>query len=85
MCLADEIEAGWYRGSEIELDAYFAELVALAMPVQPLCREDCSGLCTRCGADRNAGECSCSENEDELRPESPFAVLAALRNGRQGD
>jgi uncharacterized protein len=83
--LGDEIEAGWFRGSEIELDAYFAELVALAMPVQPLCRDDCGGLCARCGADRNSGACSCSENEDEPKPESPFAVLAALRNGSQGD
>ena len=54
------------------------ELVALALPVQPLCREDCAGLCPRCGADRNRESCRCREIESE----SPFAVLSKLRKGR---
>ena len=74
MCLGDEIEAGWFQGSEIELDAYLAELVALGMPVQPMCREDCAGLCPSCGAERDTDACSCSE--DVPGPKSPFAVLA---------
>ena len=85
ICLGDEIESGWFRGSEIRLDAYFAELVALGMPVQPVCRDDCKGLCPSCGADRNAGDCGCAVAEDGLKAESPFAVLAALKDGKQGD
>jgi uncharacterized protein len=50
-------------------------MLALAVPVQPLCREDCLGLCPRCGIDRNVERCSCTE----ARPASPFAVLATLR------
>jgi uncharacterized protein len=80
MCLADELEAGWYQGSEIDLSGYFREVVCLAIPVQPLCREDCAGLCPRCGVDRNTGSCTCPET----RGDSPFAVLAALRNGNGG-
>ena len=74
--LADELESGWFRGTEIQLDRFVGELLALAVPVQPLCREDCRGLCPRCGVDRNVESCSCAE----ARPESPFAVLAALRS-----
>jgi uncharacterized protein len=74
--LADELESGWFRGTEIQLDRFVGELLALAVPVQPLCREDCRGLCPRCGVDRNVESCSCSE----ARPDSPFAVLAALRS-----
>lgn len=85
VCLGDEIEAGWFRGSEIELDAYFAELVALGMPVQPLCREACRGLCPNCGASLASGDCGCRSAGDEPRAESPFAVLAALKDGLQGD
>jgi uncharacterized protein len=85
MCLGDEIEAGWFRGNEIELDAYFAELVALGIPVQPLCAEDCRGLCPRCGGSLEASECECDEGAQAPGPESPFAVLAALRDGMQGD
>jgi DUF177 domain-containing protein len=78
MCLADEVELGWYRGSEIQLDSVCLELIALALPVKPLCREDCAGLCARCGADRNVAPCGCSEAASK----SPFAVLAALRGER---
>ena len=36
------------------------EELALAAPAFTLCREDCAGLCPRCGADLNAGPCSCT-------------------------
>jgi len=77
LCLADEIELGWYRGCELQLDSVCLELISLALPAQPLCREDCAGLCPRCGADRNEAPCGCRE----ANPSSPFAVLAALRGG----
>ncbi len=41
---------------EMVLDALFA-----ALPLLPLCREDCAGICPRCGADRNQGDCGCEE------------------------
>ena len=80
MWLAEELEAGWYQGSEIDLSGLVREIVFLAIPVQPLCREECAGLCPRCGADRNAGSCGCPERSGD----SPFAVLAALRSGSGG-
>lgn len=73
--LGDELESGWYRGHEIDLTRLFREVIALALPVQPLCREDCRGLCPRCGIDRNSESCDCA---GETRS-SPFAVLEALR------
>ncbi|MEM7408951.1 MAG: DUF177 domain-containing protein [Myxococcota bacterium] len=81
LCLADELELGWYRGTEIQLDAVCLEVISLALPVQPLCKEDCAGLCSHCGADRNQAACGC----DDTPPNSPFAVLASLRGGsREG-
>ena len=80
LCLSDDLERGWYRGSSIDIEAYLAEVVALAMPVQPVCRAECAGLCPECGANRNEADCGCSEK----KPNSPFAVLAALRNGSSG-
>jgi len=78
--LSDELESGWFRGSEIDLGSFFQEVIAVAFPVQPVCREDCRGLCPGCGADRNAESCHCSE----VRPDSPFAALRALRDGPRG-
>ncbi len=81
LCLGEDLEAGWYRGLELQLDGFFAEVLALAMPVQPVCREDCPGLCPHCGVERDRESCGCTDP----KPESPFAALAALRKGSEGD
>ena len=48
------------RATHIDLLQAVREEVALAVPGFPLCREDCAGLCPRCGADLNAGRCGCT-------------------------
>ena len=80
MCLGDELETGMYLGNEINLGAFAVELVALALPLKPLCGEDCAGLCPQCGADRAVARCDCSGGLKD----SPFAALAALRDGPEG-
>jgi uncharacterized protein len=74
-CLGDELELGWFQGHELDLTPLFLEVVALAIPVQPLCREDCKGLCPQCGVDRNQSRCDCAAP----RESSPFAVLESLK------
>lgn len=82
ICLGDEIEAGWFRGDEINLSAFFREVVSLALPVKPLCDEQCPGLCPQCGIELGKMKCDCRE----AKPDSPFAALAALRDGsRSGE
>jgi uncharacterized protein len=73
--LGDEADTGWFRGQTIQLDRIIAELLSLALPMQPICRDACRGLCPRCGVDRNVESCNCAES----RPESPFAVLGKLK------
>ncbi len=81
VCLGDDLETGWFRGTEIDLGAISMEAIALALPVKPLCREDCAGLCAVCGADRSTNACGC----EEVGTDSPFAVLQALCDGRTGE
>ncbi|HKK49944.1 MAG TPA: DUF177 domain-containing protein [Myxococcota bacterium] len=81
LCLAEDLEAGWTRGPRIRLDDFFGEVVALAMPIQPLCSEDCLGLCPHCGADRASTPCECVDQ----KPDSPFAVLARLKNDQASE
>lgn len=69
----EELEANYFEGDEIDLSPYFREEIALQVPIQVLCSEECKGLCPGCGADLNAEACSCPENEGDPR-------LAALRN-----
>lgn len=78
--LSDELEAGWFQGSEIDLAGFVRELITLLLPVQPLCKEDCRGLCPRCGIDRNHETCECEDGN----PASPFAALRKLRDEMSG-
>jgi uncharacterized protein len=47
----------------------------MAIPMKPLCREDCRGLCPECGADWNAGDCACEKTKVDPRLE----VLKGLK------
>ena len=80
VCLGEASETGWFRGEEIDLGGFVLEAISLSLPVQPLCREDCPGLCPQCGADLARGACGCAEK----KPASPFAVLGSLRIGPSG-
>jgi len=50
-----------------DTDPVLLEQLQLNIPMKPLCRPDCRGLCPVCGADRNAGGCSCSERTVDPR------------------
>lgn len=76
LCLGEDLETGWFRGPVIRLDELFGEVIALAMPLQPLCSERCPGICPHCGADRAETQCDCVDE----RIDSPFAVLARLKS-----
>jgi uncharacterized protein len=65
-----------YDGARIDLDALLGEQILLGLPLKPLCREDCRGLCPQCGANRNAEACGCSV-EPEVDPR--FAALKKLK------
>ncbi len=73
--LGEDLGSGFYRGRQLDLEDYFAELISLALPMVPLCREECPGLCPHCGASRSSGCCGCEDS----KPDSPFAALAALK------
>jgi len=63
------------RGKILELDAgsLLWEQFLLALPVKPLCDEDCPGLCPRCGKRLTDGPCGCETAEGDPR-------LSVLRN-----
>ncbi len=48
-----------YEGEEIDVEPLIRERFLLAIPYAPLCKSDCLGLCTSCGADLNNSECGC--------------------------
>ncbi|HCP47007.1 MAG TPA: hypothetical protein DIU15_13255 [Deltaproteobacteria bacterium] len=64
-------------GTELDVLAILAEELQLALPVKPLCKDDCKGICSRCGALLNHEECHCEPEIDER-----WAVLASLKLGK---
>lgn len=47
------------------IDENIREELILAYPVKIVCREDCRGLCQKCGVDLNDGVCTCKRNNKE--------------------
>lgn len=72
---ATEGETYPLKGDRIDLSPLARESLLLALPLAPLCREDCRGLCPTCGADLNAGDCDCPPPAADSR----WAALEGLR------
>jgi DUF177 domain-containing protein len=65
----DDLEVRFYEEPRVDLAEVAAEQFALALPMKPLCTEDCRGICPRCGANLNEGACSCPpERDDRFAP-----------------
>jgi uncharacterized protein len=60
----EDVDYSTFEGDEIDLGELFREQMLLAVPMTPLCREDCKGLCPQCGQDRNQGSCTCTQPTD---------------------
>ena len=63
------------EGTELDLQEILSTCLILDMETKFLCREDCKGLCPRCGRNLNLGPCACGK---EIDPR--FAVLKQLLN-----
>ena len=70
----DEVVAIPETAAVFDVTPRVQEAVVLEEPIQLLCKPDCRGLCPRCGADRNAGDCGC-----EPRPDPRWEALKNLR------
>jgi uncharacterized protein len=75
----EEVEYEILEGKDkIDLDALVRSALALAFPYIPLCKDDCAGLCSQCGANLNHETCDCVIEHDD-HPHNPFAVLKDLK------
>ncbi len=58
----------------IDLEPMVRDALLLELPLAPLCRPDCAGLCPTCGANHNVTECDCATDE----PDPRWAALRSL-------
>lgn len=69
----DDLSTAFYRDEVIDLGELVREQFYLALPMKPLCREDCRGLCPQCGTNLNRNSCACAGRWEDPR-------LAGLRS-----
>jgi uncharacterized protein len=75
----DDMTTAYYRDEQIDLGQLVLEQFYLAIPMKPLCRESCRGLCAECGTNLNTGTCSCVRTWVDPRLEG----LRGLLDGRE--
>jgi uncharacterized protein len=76
----DDSDRHFLSGDLLDLEPAFRDAVVLALPLAPLCRADCPGLCAECGvrlADAGPG------HDHESAPDPRWARLRQLDTGRE--
>jgi uncharacterized protein len=71
----DDLTTAFYENDEVDLGQLMREQFYLSLPMKPLCRVDCKGLCPSCGTNLNRGSCDCKREWEDPR----FAALKKLR------
>jgi len=66
-------------GDVIDVTEVVRQQLVLALPIAPRCRDECRGLCPRCGADLNDGPCGCDPREVDPRLDALRGWRAARR------
>jgi DUF177 domain-containing protein len=72
----DDIE----EGLELDISDDLRQEAMLALPLSPLCSNDCKGLCPECGIDLNRETCSCAPDpRDDEDEDNPWSALDDLK------
>jgi uncharacterized protein len=62
----EDMEYIFFEGDKIDIDKILIEQVNFFIPYNPLCKENCKGLCPVCGVNLNREECKCDNSFKEL-------------------
>jgi uncharacterized protein len=77
----DDVSTTFYQDEAIDLSELLREQFYLVLPMKPLCRESCKGLCPQCGVNLNVETCACKPEWEDPR----LAALKALISDRKPD
>ena len=64
----------------LDIDEQLREELEMEFPSRFLCREDCLGLCHKCGKNLNEGKCDCDHTEIDPRLEPLRKILEEMKN-----
>jgi uncharacterized protein len=75
----DDLDTYSYDGEEIDVEPVLREFLILAIPMAPVCREDCKGICGGCGADLNREPCRCAAAGEDVESTPLGEALRRLK------
>ena len=75
--VAEDSEEPYIDGYQLDVDALVRNELFVHMPLRVLCKEDCKGICKRCGTNLNLGTCDCDATELDPR----MAAILDIFNG----
>lgn len=64
---------------KLDINEFIYSEVIVSLPMKHLCKDDCKGICPKCGKNLNDGKCDCPEKEIDPR----FSALAELLNNNE--
>ncbi|MGZ5340139.1 MAG: YceD family protein [Solirubrobacterales bacterium] len=73
----EELRSPYFDGLEVDIERWVNDSLLLEMPLQPLCRPDCAGLCPVCGASLN--DADPADHEHGGRRDPRWAKLDELK------
>ena len=66
----------------LDIDSRIIEQLEVEFPYRFLCRDDCKGLCSKCGKNLNEGECDCDHKEIDPRMAPLQKLLEQMKNNK---
>ncbi len=63
----------------LDIDSTLIEQLEMEFPIRFLCKDDCLGLCQRCGKNLNEGSCNCGKDEIDPRLEPLRKILEQMK------
>ncbi len=73
--MTDDEDVIIFSGYRFELDEIVSNYIFMNLPIRYLCKEDCLGVCPKCGKDLNVGDCGCDKQEIDPRLEALKKLL----------
>ena len=71
---AEDVDAYVYTDSRLDVTKAVCDEISLSLPTSLLCKDDCKGLCSKCGVNLNEQQCDCDTSK-----QNPFSVLKNLK------
>jgi len=71
----EDLAVSFYQDDKIDMGLLIREQIYLALPMKPICRDHCQGLCPKCGTNLNSSSCNCAREAVEPRLASLKSLL----------